>query len=90
VGQPPLDPDGDVGLMVFSARRPFHPQRLHTALDLLLDGVVRARGRLWLANRFDDLMWVESAGGGLRSSCAGKWLAAMGRTHLPFLLSEQK
>jgi hypothetical protein len=30
-----------------------------------------------LANRFDDVMWLESAGGGLRSEYAGKWLAAM-------------
>lgn len=83
-GQPPLDPQGDVGLMVFSARRPFHPQRLHAALDLLLDGVVRARGRMWLANRFDDVMWVESAGGGLRSSYAGKWLAAMDSSEVAY------
>jgi G3E family GTPase len=83
-GQPSLDPDGDVGLLVFSARRPFHPQRLHAALDLLLDGVVRARGRLWLANRFDDVMWFESAGGGLRFEYAGRWLAAMNSSELAY------
>jgi len=83
-GQPSLDPDGDVGLMVFSARRPFHPQRLHSALDLLLNGVVRTRGRLWLANRFDDVMWIESAGGGLRTSYAGRWLAAMSSSQLAY------
>ena len=76
-GQPSLDADGDVGLLLFSARRPFHPQRLHDALDALLDGVVRTRGRLWLANRFDDVMWLESAGGGMRFEYAGRWLAAM-------------
>lgn len=77
VGQPSLEADGDVGLLLFSARRPFHPQRLHTALDVLLDGVVRTRGRLWLANRYDDVMWLESAGGGMRFEYAGRWLAAM-------------
>jgi G3E family GTPase len=76
-GQPSLIADGDVGLLLFSARRPFHPERLHTALDVLLDGVVRARGRLWLANRFDDVMWLESAGGGMHFEYAGRWLAAM-------------
>ncbi len=76
-GQPSLEADGEVGLLLFSARRPFHPQRLHAALDVLLDGVVRARGRLWLANRFDDVMWLESAGGGMRFEYAGRWLAAM-------------
>jgi G3E family GTPase len=83
-GQPSLEPEGDVGLLLFSARRPFHPQRLHAALDLLLDGVVRARGRLWLANRFNDVMWIESAGGGLLTSYAGKWLAAMDSTQLAY------
>jgi G3E family GTPase len=83
-GQPSLEPDGDVGLLVFSARRPFHPQRLHAALDLLLDGVVRTRGRLWLANRFDDVMWIESAGSGLQCSYAGRWLAAMDSSQLAY------
>lgn len=76
-GEPPLEPEGEIGIVEFSARRPFHPHRLHIALDLLLDGVVRTRGRAWLANRPDDVMWIESAGGGLRFSSAGKWLAAM-------------
>jgi G3E family GTPase len=83
-GQPSLDPDGDVGLLVFSARRPFHPQRLHAVLDLLLDGVVRTRGRVWLANRFDDVLWIESAGAGLRFAYAGKWLAAMDSNRLAY------
>ncbi|MEW5810750.1 MAG: GTP-binding protein [Actinomycetota bacterium] len=76
-GEPPLGIESGVGLVEFTARRPFHPERLHDALDVLLDGVVRSRGRLWLANRPDRVMWVESAGGGLRLAQAGKWLAAM-------------
>jgi G3E family GTPase len=75
-GQPPLDSDGGVGLVVLTARRPFHPQRLHSAVNVLLDGVVRTRGRIWLANRPDECLWLESAGGGLRVGHAGKWLAA--------------
>lgn len=76
-GQPPLTTAGPVGLVEFAAHRPFHPQRLHDTLDVLLDGVVRTRGRLWLAGRSDHAMYLESAGGGLRVSSAGKWLAAM-------------
>lgn len=89
-GQPSLDPEGDVGLLLFSARRPFHPQRLHAALDLLLNGVVRTRGRLWLANRFDDVMWIESAGGGLLTSYAGKWLAAMASNQLAYVSPQRR
>lgn len=44
---------------------------------MLLDGVLRTRGRLWLAGRPDHAMWLESAGAGLRVSSAGRWLAAL-------------
>lgn len=74
-GEPPLDRDCGVQLAVFTARRPFHPERLHEAMDVLLDGVVRARGRIWLATRPDDVLWLESAGGGLQLGHAGEWLA---------------
>lgn len=74
-GTPPLDADSGVRTLLFSARRPFHPDRLHDAIDSLLDGVVRARGRVWLATRPDAVLWVESAGGGMRIGHAGDWLA---------------
>jgi G3E family GTPase len=74
-GLPPLTSDCGVRLLVFSARRPFHPQRLHSAIDVLLDGVVRTRGRIWLATRPEAVLWLESAGGGLRVGHAGDWLA---------------
>ncbi len=76
-GQPPLDSRGPVKLVEFTAQRPFHPGRLHACLDRLLEGVIRTRGRLWLASQPDQAMWLESAGGGLRVSSAGKWLAAL-------------
>ncbi|MGI5222962.1 ribosome hibernation factor-recruiting GTPase MRF [Nocardia sp. CA-290969] len=76
-GRPPLGPEHGVELVEFAARRPFHPQRLHAALDMLFDGVVTARGRVWLATQPDEVVWLESAGGGLRIGGAGRWLAAM-------------
>ncbi|CAA0081061.1 putative protein [Mycolicibacterium vanbaalenii] len=76
-GEPPLSRDGDVALVEFSADRPFHPHRLHVAIDDLLEGVVRIRGRLWLASQPGTVVWIESAGGGLRVGHAGEWLAAM-------------
>lgn len=76
-GMPPLQPDCGVALVEFATDRPFHPERLHSAIDVLLDGVVSARGRVWLATQPDEVVWLESAGGGLRVGGAGKWLAAM-------------
>ncbi|MBF6190782.1 GTP-binding protein [Nocardia beijingensis] len=81
-GRPPLTSDYGVELVEFAAARPFHPARLHEALDVLFDGVVTARGRLWLATQPDEVVWLESAGGGLRVGGAGRWLAAMPEAEL--------
>jgi len=89
-GQPPLNPTGDVALVEFTARRPFHPQRLHAAIDVLLDGVVRTRGRAFVAHRPDDVMSIESAGGGVLIENAGTWLAAMGPVELAATTPERR
>ncbi|GAB7071527.1 GTP-binding protein [Mycobacterium hodleri] len=89
-GQPPLAVDGAVQLVEFSARRPFHPQRLHAAVDVLLDGVIRTRGRLWLATQPRQAMWLQSAGGGLRVDAAGTWLAAMTPSELAYVEPERR
>jgi G3E family GTPase len=89
-GQPPLDSRGPINLVEFNARRPFHPQRLHACLDLLLEGVIRTRGRLWLASQPEQAMWLESAGGGLRVSSAGKWLAALTGSELAGIDAERR
>lgn len=89
-GQPSLKPAGPVQIIEFNARRPFHPQRLHDAVDHLLTGVVRSRGRMWLANRRNHVMWLESAGGGLRVSNAGRWVAAMSVSEAAYLNPERR
>ena len=66
-----------VGTVFFGARRPFHPGRLHNALAVLLGGVVRTRGRMWVASRPDEVLALESAGGVLRVGPAGPWLGAV-------------
>jgi G3E family GTPase len=76
LGRPPLDTDCGCTTVLFHDSRPFHPARLGFALDALLDGVVRTRGRLWLASRPDSVLWLESAGGGLDLGRVGEWLAA--------------
>jgi G3E family GTPase len=76
-GEPPLHPEDGFELLLFSERRPFHPERFHACIDVLLDGVVRTKGRFWLASRPDAALWLESAGGGLQIGHAGPWLAAV-------------
>ncbi|MCD2197014.1 GTP-binding protein [Actinomycetospora endophytica] len=77
-GQPPLARDVGVSLLHVGLRTPFHPQRLHEAFDVLLTGTVRARGRVWVASRPDQALWIESAGGGLQVGMAGRWLVSAG------------
>ncbi|MEU4563440.1 GTP-binding protein [Actinoplanes sp. NPDC023936] len=55
-------PSHGVSACVFRARRPFHPGRLHDALDEVTEGVLRSRGHFWLASRPDLVMTWESAG----------------------------
>ncbi|MDT5276591.1 MAG: hypothetical protein QOG95_3523, partial [Mycobacterium sp.] len=44
----------------------------------------------WLANRDDQVMWLESAGGGLRVASAGKWLAAMTSSEVAYVDPERR
>lgn len=76
-GLPPLEPAHGVAVVHFTERRPFHPMRLHHALDVLLDGVVRTRGRVWVASQPEVALWLESAGGGLNVGTLGPWLDAL-------------
>ncbi|MCE6998257.1 GTP-binding protein [Saccharothrix sp. S26] len=76
-GQPPLEPAHGAAVVHFTERRPFHPMRLHRAIDVLLDGVVRTRGRVWVASQPDVALWLESAGGGLNVGNLGPWPAAV-------------
>lgn len=75
------DPAGAHGVnaALFHARRPFHPQRLHDALDDLTDQPVRGRGQIWIASQPEAAIGWESAGGGLRLGSLGSWLAALPR-----------
>ncbi|MEU4671524.1 GTP-binding protein [Amycolatopsis sp. NPDC023774] len=75
-GQPPLHADCGVEVLTFTSQRPFHPERLHEAIDTLLGGVIRTRGRAWVASQPDIAFWLESAGGGLAIGHAGPWLAS--------------
>ncbi|WP_328471465.1 GTP-binding protein [Actinoplanes sp. NBC_00393] len=72
------DPDADgVASILFRTRRPFHPQRLHDALEQLTEHALRGRGQFWLASQPDAVLAFECAGGGVSLGTLGYWLAAL-------------
>ncbi|MBU2668013.1 GTP-binding protein [Actinoplanes bogorensis] len=73
----PIGIDDAAGAMLFHSRRPFHPQRLHDALDDLTAEALRGRGQLWIASQPDVAVAWESSGGGLMLGNLGLWLAAL-------------
>ncbi|MEU4563554.1 GTP-binding protein [Actinoplanes sp. NPDC023936] len=68
--------DGESSV-VFRARRPFHPQRLHDALESITEQALRGRGQLWIASQPDAVVAFEAAGGGVSLGSLGYWLAAL-------------
>ncbi|MEU1130946.1 GTP-binding protein [Streptomyces sp. NPDC005900] len=66
-----------VATLVWRRERPFHPERLHAALEDLTCAAARSRGRFWLADHPDTLLGWDAAGGALCVESAGPWLAAL-------------
>ncbi|MEU9030402.1 GTP-binding protein [Streptomyces sp. NPDC048383] len=74
----PQDADeAGVATLVWHRCRPFHPERLHAALEDLAAGAARSRGRFWLADRPDALLSWDAAGGALCVEDGGPWLASL-------------
>lgn len=69
--------EAGVGTLVWRGHRPFHPGRLHDALEELACAAVRSRGRFWLADRPDTLLSWDAAGGALCVENNGPWLASL-------------
>jgi G3E family GTPase len=62
--------------LVFRARRPFHPERLANYLEQSTDdGLVRAKGFVWLASRPKQMGVLAMAGNSCVLNPGGYWLA---------------
>lgn len=72
-----------ISSFVFRARRPFHPERLNALLDEGLDGVLRAKGYLWLASRPHIAAMLSWAGSSIGIEPMALWFANLQKEHWP-------
>jgi len=69
-----VQPSGDgVTTVLWRSTRPLHPSRLNDALEDIVNGVVRSRGVVWLANRPTQRVRWESAGYSASLGMLGEW-----------------
>jgi G3E family GTPase len=65
---------GSVASVVWRARRPLHPARLHHGLRTLVPAVIRTRGHVWLANKPEMRCALATSGPRVELGSIGRWL----------------
>lgn len=68
---------GRVSTFTWTRKRPLHTERLHDALEEIVSGSLRGRGRIWLASQPDTLLVWDSHEDLLVVASAGPWLASL-------------
>jgi G3E family GTPase len=76
--EPRFDPTPEteeygVGSFLYTANRPFHPQRLLPFLEQDWPGLLRSKGFFWLASRPNEAGYWSQAGALLMIEYAGPW-----------------
>ena len=72
-----------VASFVYRARRPFDPEKIHAVLNGPLEGVIRAKGHFWLANRPDFVAEFSLAGALSSVAPIGTWWASVPQSRWP-------
>jgi len=66
-----------ISSFVYERVRPFHPERLTRWMEAWPPDIVRAKGVVWLASRYDVAQSLSQAGPSIRFGPGGYWLAAL-------------
>lgn len=72
-----------ISSFVYRSRIPFHPQRLWQWLNSEWPGVIRSKGRYWIASRPEFCAMWSQAGAVTRTELAGIWWAATPAEYWP-------
>lgn len=72
-----------ISSFVYRARRPFHPARFWVILDQGCEGVLRAKGFVWIATKHDLMGAYAQAGNCVSTEPAHAWLDATPRDQWP-------
>lgn len=83
-GKIPETEEFGISSFVYRAWRPFHPGRLYQAMVTEgIEGLLRSKGFIWLANRMDMTGLWSQAGQTIVVEPAGVWYAALPRDEWP-------